>query len=306
MARQGGHVSLRIQDNTVMIEQEILHALNSYRGQLHPNEIQSFNDLLGQYTSIWSPDSDVEICTTNRFSVIAQEATVVAVSKIIAREPIKCLTGFLAILSPEEEARLQVRGQDFSVIIPSRKKSPFNLLGPARFVNHDCNPNAEIIPKGIGKVEFRAKRLIAPGDEITFKYGDTFFGVNNTDCLCESCERKPCGGWTSSNNSPTAAGPAPQSRRITRGDSRKTARPLLWVEGPTKPKEFSVRIPGDYLDPNTCLPWLMTDVTLCKTCALYRYPNTTPECPRCRRHRTLYNLPWPTRLIQMDSLDSVD
>jgi len=104
------------------------------------------------------------------------------------------LTEFFAIFLLKEEARLQVRGQNFSIIIFNRKKSPFNLFGPARFVNYNYNFNAEIIPKEIEKVKFRAKKLIVPGDEIIFKYGDIFFGINNTNYFCENCERKLCEG----------------------------------------------------------------------------------------------------------------
>ena len=59
-----------------------------------------------------------------------------------------------------------------------------------RYVNHACEPNteAELLR---GRMMIRAIADIAPGDEITYDYGEEylelFFG--KTGCLCASCAK---------------------------------------------------------------------------------------------------------------------
>ena len=57
----------------------------------------------------------------------------------------------------------------------------------ARYANHSCRPNAESdIVKG--KVILRAIRSIAPGDEITYDYGEEYFELFLAGrCRCEKC-----------------------------------------------------------------------------------------------------------------------
>lgn len=43
---------------------------------------------------------------------------------------------------------------------------------PMRFTNHSCRPNARLVIRN-GRVEFYARRAIAPGEEITVDYGPT-------------------------------------------------------------------------------------------------------------------------------------
>ncbi|MCC6246994.1 MAG: SET domain-containing protein-lysine N-methyltransferase, partial [Rubrivivax sp.] len=43
---------------------------------------------------------------------------------------------------------------------------------PMRFTNHSCRPNARLVIRN-GRVEFYARRAIAPGEEITVDYGET-------------------------------------------------------------------------------------------------------------------------------------
>ena len=57
----------------------------------------------------------------------------------------------------------------------------------ARYANHSCRPNAESdIVKG--KVILRAIRSIAPGDEITYDYGEEYFELFLAGrCKCVKC-----------------------------------------------------------------------------------------------------------------------
>jgi hypothetical protein len=60
---------------------------------------------------------------------------------------------------------------------------------PMRFLNHSCEPNCGIVIRsGIERVEIRALRDIAPGEELTLDY-ETFeeeFQALTGPCLCQS------------------------------------------------------------------------------------------------------------------------
>ena len=77
---------------------------------------------------------------------------------------------------------------DLSVI--QKMSSPgvsFLMLGPVRFVNSDCDPNAEFDFSSDGKVvKLRAIKPIFPNTEILVKYSEDFF--ERYSCLCATCE----------------------------------------------------------------------------------------------------------------------
>ena len=77
---------------------------------------------------------------------------------------------------------------DLSVI--QKKSSPgisFLMLGPTRFANSSCDPNAEYDFTNEQKVvKLRALKTILQGDEVLVKYSDDFFA--NYDCLCAKCK----------------------------------------------------------------------------------------------------------------------
>lgn len=115
------------------------------------------------------------------------------------------LFGSLAELTEAENDALSnnVEGmaKDFSVIYSDTKKVrhasrsqeltaqvSHMFLGPARMVNHDCCNNIELHRSGL-HVCFKVVRPIEAGDEILTYYGDAYFGRDNKDCLCATCER---------------------------------------------------------------------------------------------------------------------
>jgi uncharacterized protein len=57
-----------------------------------------------------------------------------------------------------------------------------------RYVNHCCEPNAQAVLRG-GKIVFVALCAIAPGEEITFDYGEEYFRLyfKSTGCRCTPC-----------------------------------------------------------------------------------------------------------------------
>lgn len=63
----------------------------------------------------------------------------------------------------------------------------------ARYANHACKPNAESdVSAKKRRVLIRAIRDIAPGEEITYDYGEDYFKIflKPMGCKCDSCEKK--------------------------------------------------------------------------------------------------------------------
>jgi uncharacterized protein len=60
-----------------------------------------------------------------------------------------------------------------------------------RYANHSCRPNAESDVVR-GKVILRAIRAIAPGEEITYDYGEEYFELFLSEgrCQCVACRER--------------------------------------------------------------------------------------------------------------------
>jgi SET domain-containing protein len=92
-------------------------------------------------------------------------------------------------ISHAEAARREARGARYIYELDSRwsvdGSSRRNL---ARYANHSCRPNAESdVVKG--KAILRAIKPIAPGEEITYDYGEEYFElfIAPIGCRCEGC-----------------------------------------------------------------------------------------------------------------------
>ena len=61
-----------------------------------------------------------------------------------------------------------------------------------RYANHSCRPNAES-DLVRGKIILRAIKLIRPGDEITYDYGEEYFElfIRPAGCKCVKCANEP-------------------------------------------------------------------------------------------------------------------
>jgi SET domain-containing protein len=57
-----------------------------------------------------------------------------------------------------------------------------------RYANHSCRPNAEAVLRQ-GKIVIVALRAIAPGEEITYDYGEEYFAlfIKPVGCRCAAC-----------------------------------------------------------------------------------------------------------------------
>jgi SET domain-containing protein len=62
----------------------------------------------------------------------------------------------------------------------------------ARYINHSCRPNAEAIISG-RRIWIWSRRVIRPGEEITYNYGKEYFNdhIKPVGCKCEKCSGKP-------------------------------------------------------------------------------------------------------------------
>jgi histone-lysine N-methyltransferase SUV420H len=184
-----------------------LPGLRKYVGTLRTqDEKEHFQRHMRKYVNIWMPDCPFEVCTTNRYDVAQQEASVSARRDIQKGEVIKYLSGIQVALTKAEEVDLDSKNRDFSIVMSSRKKTPSIFLGPARFANHDCNANARLSTVGAHGMQVVATKDIDVGDEITVSYGTDYFGDDNCECLCASCEKQDCNGWALGTDSTESEG----------------------------------------------------------------------------------------------------
>ncbi len=59
--------------------------------------------------SIYLPDCPWEVNTTNRYTIVTQEASITARRFIKRNEPIKYLSGIQVLITPEEEQEMALR-----------------------------------------------------------------------------------------------------------------------------------------------------------------------------------------------------
>jgi histone-lysine N-methyltransferase SUV420H len=160
-----------------------------------PREKEWFRRHLRKYLQMYLPDCPFEVTTTNRYIITQHEAAICARRFIKKGEEIKYLSGTLVSMTHEEELDLGLTRKDFSIVMSSRRKAPSFFLGPARFANHDCDANGSLTTRGNEGMSVLAMRDIYEGEEITVSYGEDYFGVDNCECLCLTCERAVRNGW---------------------------------------------------------------------------------------------------------------
>ncbi|KAJ0109645.1 hypothetical protein J7T55_014207 [Diaporthe amygdali] len=160
-----------------------------------PKEKTDFRQHLRRYMQIYLPDCPFEVSSTNRYTVTTHEASIVARVPIKRNETVKYLSGIQVVITPEEEEVLSSRKKDFSIVVSSRNRMTSLFMGPARFANHDCGANAKLVITGQAGIDIVAIRRIEVGEEITVTYGENYFGEDNCECLCQTCENNLANGW---------------------------------------------------------------------------------------------------------------
>uniref|UniRef100_A0AAF5CZQ3 SET domain-containing protein n=1 Tax=Strongyloides stercoralis TaxID=6248 RepID=A0AAF5CZQ3_STRER len=144
-----------------------------------------------RYLMLFQPTSGISIQKCFKYSKEKfLGAKLVATRKFKANEQINMLYGVVKPLTEEQIKKVIKSGvNDFSIMISDRNEKQILWLGPGSFLNHDCNSNVKFDCRGIHTVILIATRNIEIGEELYLNYGDNYFGDNNKECQCESCEK---------------------------------------------------------------------------------------------------------------------
>ena len=270
-----------------------------YNALQSDKEKDDFKRHMRKYINIWQPDCPFEVSTTNRYTITTHEAATTARKPIRSGDTIKYLCGNLVAMTPEEEEHIDLNRRDFSVVLSSRKKTPSLFLGPARFANHDCNANARLVTKGSEGMTVTAERNIAVGDEITVNYGEHYFGENNCECLCATCELSVRGGWAPRNEQKRPNEETSASRANTRQVSTSPPKILKRDRSPSrvlialKEQDDARRSPKR--------PRLSTELERVVT-GLSTPPHSTPKSSP-RSEEDVYDLPTEIELRKPESVE---
>ncbi|EJD03161.1 SET domain-containing protein, partial [Fomitiporia mediterranea MF3/22] len=197
-ARQNERQVIKLGISELFEIHSVLYFIQDYKQK----QINAFATHASRYLELYLPNGSIEIAQTTRYSRITgkNELCILATRPMPAGFLISELKGSLAELTDDEDKELKnpsggIDGgrRDFSVIHSKQLKKNHLFLGPARFVNHDCDNNCELFRDG-RYITFRTIKPIALGQELTAHYGEGYFGKNNRHCLCETCERRGKGG----------------------------------------------------------------------------------------------------------------
>lgn len=167
-----------------------LPELSKYIADLENGRDQeAFRRHFRRYLNVYLPDCPFEVSTTSFSDTRGQEASITARRRIKPGEQIKHLTGACIAVSEEEIECLELEHRDFSIVTSSRTNKSSVFLGPARFVNHNCQANARLSAIGANEIGVTATKPIDEGEEITVVYGQHYFGLDNRECLCRTCKK---------------------------------------------------------------------------------------------------------------------
>ncbi|TRM69327.1 hypothetical protein BD626DRAFT_563092 [Schizophyllum amplum] len=193
---------VRVAVNELLRLPAVLYYLKSYTQQ----QINAFATHAARYFELYHPSGCIEIAHTSRYSLYTgkSELCILATRDLAPGAVVSELKGSMANLTEEEDKALketQINSairRDFSVIHSRQMKKNHLFLGPARFVNHDCDNNCELFREG-KYITFRVIKPIKLGQEVTAHYGDSYFGKGNKHCLCGTCEKNGRGGYDPAN-----------------------------------------------------------------------------------------------------------
>ncbi|CBY11806.1 unnamed protein product [Oikopleura dioica] len=158
-------------------------------------------DHIFSFLKFWDPKSGFTVRECARYSKEGNRgAAIYATRSFKTGEEIKGLKGCSAPMTDEQYEQLVTPGKnDYSILIGfPRRKGPNRhslWLGPAAYINHDCRANCEIDHRINNKVVIRATRDIEANEELLMFYGSQFFGADNCECECRTCELQRTGAF---------------------------------------------------------------------------------------------------------------
>jgi hypothetical protein len=184
------------QTDLELAAEEVLEisGIAKYVAKLNPVDRGYFKEHMRLYVDIYRRDCPFEVTTTNRYDILTNEASITARTLISKGEVIKYLAGTKVIIPAGEEKRIEDACLVKSITLSARKGDACLFLGPARFSNHDCDSNARL-DYNANSMRIIARKDIEVGQEITVDYGPGFFGDENSECLCATCEKLLRKGW---------------------------------------------------------------------------------------------------------------
>ncbi|TPX72247.1 hypothetical protein SpCBS45565_g00563 [Spizellomyces sp. 'palustris'] len=284
------------------------------------DQLEDFRDHAKRYLGMYHPAAGYEIAQTSRYKSSGKvEACIIATREFNAGDQIPHCTGVIAELDEDDEEYLVNR--DFSVMFSTKKDCMCLFLGPARFVNHDCDPNCKFIllNERANLICFKVLRDIRVGEELTTFYGSNYFGEDNKECLCETCERLQKGGFTPADSLSGVLGDDEYEKPIVAKLRRNQARTQTWsyYRNVFAGIDFGDKGNGSDVD--------MDGSAKCGTCGgelteddlatpHFRASKNAPtsvktlgskECQRCVRHMRIFGVKWPTRKTKKGRLPNL-
>ena len=161
-------------------------------GKEEKKELESH---LEKYLLGLTDEREFALVKTTRYAMEGYEgAKILAKKEVEKGKKIETLLGKTAAIREDQEEMLRNRGVDTSCIIKSQK-SLLIVNGPVCFINHDCRPNCQFYRLPSGDICFVAKRKIKLDEELTMDYGAGYFGRNQKNCQCQTCESGKMGAY---------------------------------------------------------------------------------------------------------------
>ena len=101
--------------------------------------------LFGWYLNLYRKDCYFDIASTSKYYPNSRECCIVSRMEISAGTMISNLRGLLCPIDEELICKLTEESKDFSIMYSQSNHCEGVFIGPARFVNHSCKPNCEVL-----------------------------------------------------------------------------------------------------------------------------------------------------------------
>lgn len=162
--------------------------LRKYRMQLMKLQAalarRTLINTLSEYLKLFARSSHVQIRRTVVLHMLSLQCAVAARQPLSRYHAIPDFQGVL-VKTPEDSKK-----KTFSIIKAGPGNHDHYLLGPVRYLNHDCEPNCELRRSGSSEhqiVNVHPLRPIQTGEELTISSGKHYFELFNQECRCRTC-----------------------------------------------------------------------------------------------------------------------